>query len=59
MLTVVSLLSLLSLVSTNVLVAARPCLASDVNWNLYAFGFDGKDYNAGTKDSWGSGGRFY
>ncbi|KAF8919451.1 hypothetical protein CPB85DRAFT_1212617 [Mucidula mucida] len=55
MLTTVSLLSLLSLFSTNLLVEARPCLASDINWNLLAFGFDGKDYNAGTIDSWSSG----
>lgn len=31
---------------------ASPCIAFDANWNLYAFGLDGKDYNAGTQDKW-------
>ncbi|KAF8898018.1 hypothetical protein CPB84DRAFT_1681602 [Gymnopilus junonius] len=31
------------------------CVAFDVNWNLLAFGFNGKDYDAGTQDTWGSG----
>ena len=31
------------------------CVSFDLNWNLLAFGFNGKDYNAGTKDTWGSG----
>ena len=36
-------------------VRATPCVAMDINWNLYAFGLDGKDWSAGTQDSWGSG----
>ena len=34
---------------------ATPCVAMDINWNLYAFGLNGKDWSAGTQDSWGSG----
>jgi len=34
---------------------ASPCIALDANWNLLAFGFGGKDWNAGTQDSWSSG----
>lgn len=50
-----ALVSLL-LLSTSVSVQARPCLAFDINWNLLAFGLDGKDWNAGTQDTWtGSG----
>jgi len=30
------------------------CVAFDINWNLLAFGFNGKDYNAGTQDTWSS-----
>ncbi|PPQ90706.1 hypothetical protein CVT25_005014 [Psilocybe cyanescens] len=30
------------------------CVTFDINWNLLAFGFNGKDYNAGTQDTWGS-----
>ncbi|KZV65473.1 hypothetical protein PENSPDRAFT_131065 [Peniophora sp. CONT] len=36
-------------------VRATPCVAMDINWNLYAFGLNGKDWSAGTQDSWGSG----
>ncbi|KAF8181611.1 hypothetical protein BJ912DRAFT_608465 [Pholiota molesta] len=34
--------------------AAGPsgCVSFDINWNLLAFGFNGKDYNAGTQDTW-------
>ncbi|KAK1229237.1 hypothetical protein PQX77_007712 [Marasmius sp. AFHP31] len=35
--------------------AASSCLAFDSNFNLLAFNYGGKDYNAGTQDSWGSG----
>src|SRR5882757_7761769 len=35
-------------------VQASPCVAFDTNWNLLAFGFDGKDWNAGTQDTWSS-----
>jgi len=34
--------------------ATSGCVAFDVNWNLLAFGFSGKDYNAGTQDMWTS-----
>jgi len=33
-------------------VHASPCLTFDVNFNLLAFGFGGKDWNAGTQDVW-------
>jgi len=50
--TVVSLL----LLSTSATVRATPCVAFDINWNLLAFGLNGKDFNAGTQDTWtGSG----
>lgn len=32
------------------------CVTFDINWNLLAFGFNGKDYNAGTQDTWTSSG---
>ncbi|KAK7035365.1 hypothetical protein VNI00_011896 [Paramarasmius palmivorus] len=51
--TLLTLVSLLFCSSTAL--AASSCVSFDSNWNLYAFGFDGKDYNAGTQDSWGSG----
>jgi len=35
--------------------ALSSCVAFDVNWNLLAFNFDGKDYNAGVQESWNSG----
>ncbi|KAL1746570.1 hypothetical protein HDZ31DRAFT_33939 [Schizophyllum fasciatum] len=56
-LTAVSLsLSLLSFLgSAPVASAGSSCVAMDINWNLHVFGYGGKDYNAGTKDSWGSG----
>jgi len=31
------------------------CVTFDINWNLLAFGFNGKDYSAGTQDTWASG----
>jgi len=36
-------------------VRASPCIAFDVNWNLLAFGLDGKDWNAGAQATWASG----
>ncbi|KAH7904978.1 hypothetical protein BJ138DRAFT_1018344 [Hygrophoropsis aurantiaca] len=53
-----SLLTLVSLLlfSSSATVLASPCVAFDINWNLLALGLDGKDYNAGTQDTWtGSG----
>ncbi|KAI6006930.1 hypothetical protein EDD15DRAFT_2115260, partial [Pisolithus albus] len=50
-----TLVSLL-LISASTTVTARPCVAFDSNWNLLAFNLDGKDWNAGTQDTWtGSG----
>jgi hypothetical protein len=37
-------------------VRASPCLSFDINFNLLAFGFNGKDLNVGTQDVWASGG---
>ncbi|PIL27578.1 hypothetical protein GSI_10729 [Ganoderma sinense ZZ0214-1] len=36
-------------------VYADPCVAFDANFNLLTFGLNGKDWNAGTQDSWTSG----
>ena len=52
-LTLVSLL--LPAFSSLFRVAADPCIAMDTSFNLLVFGVDGKDYNAGTQDSWTSG----
>ncbi|KAI5119386.1 hypothetical protein M0805_001060 [Coniferiporia weirii] len=52
-LTVVSLL--LPALSSILPASAEPCVAMDINFNLLVFGVDGKDYNAGTQDSWTSG----
>jgi hypothetical protein len=53
------MLSLLTLVTLSLLapraVRATACVAMDINWNLLAFGLDGKDWNAGTQDTWASG----
>ncbi|KAI5990373.1 hypothetical protein EDC04DRAFT_2513423, partial [Pisolithus marmoratus] len=50
-----TLVSLL-LISASTTVNARPCVAFDANWNLLAFGLDGKDWNAGLQATWtGSG----
>ena len=38
-----------------VAVANSGCVAFDISWNLLAFGFNGKDYSAGTQDTWTSG----
>ncbi|KAF8656533.1 hypothetical protein AX16_002497 [Volvariella volvacea WC 439] len=50
-----SLLSLSILSLSSVALAGTSCVAFDVNWNLLAFGFGDKDYNAGTQDTWASG----
>ncbi|KIL62237.1 hypothetical protein M378DRAFT_179751 [Amanita muscaria Koide BX008] len=47
------LLSILSF--TRMALANSACVAFDISWNLLAFGFNGKDYNAGTQDTWTSG----
>jgi len=33
---------------------AKPCIIFDSNFNLYALGLDGKDWNANTQDTWSS-----
>ena len=40
-------------------VRASPCVAFDTNWNLLAFGLDGKDWNAGTQGTWATGASFF
>jgi hypothetical protein len=49
------LLILLTLSLTGLASAASSCVAFDIGWNLLAFGFNGKDYNAGTMDAWATG----
>ncbi|KAF7761478.1 hypothetical protein Agabi119p4_9470 [Agaricus bisporus var. burnettii] len=49
------LASLLLASLSSVVSAASSCIASDIHWNLLAFGFNGKDYDAGTQDSWTQG----
>ncbi|KAG1884370.1 hypothetical protein F4604DRAFT_1492889, partial [Suillus subluteus] len=39
---------------TSATVRASPCISFDANWNLLAFGLNGKDWNAGTQDTWSS-----
>jgi hypothetical protein len=34
---------------------ASQCIAFDSNFNLLAFNLGGKDWNAGTQDTWASG----
>lgn len=41
--------------SVNGATAPTGCVSFDTSWNLLAFGFNGKDYNAGAQDTWGSG----
>ncbi|KAI0053229.1 hypothetical protein FA95DRAFT_1552741 [Auriscalpium vulgare] len=50
-----SLLTLASLYLVPAAVRAEPCIAFDIDWNLLAFGLDGKDWSAGTQDQWASG----
>ncbi|GJJ10513.1 hypothetical protein Clacol_004739 [Clathrus columnatus] len=48
----VSIVALGSLVPR--VVDATACIAFDSNFNLYAFGFGGKDFQLGTQDAWSS-----
>ncbi|KAF8067652.1 hypothetical protein FPV67DRAFT_1780708 [Lyophyllum atratum] len=50
-----SLLTLVTLSLASVASAGNSCVAFDIKWNLLAFGFNGKDYDAGTQNSWASG----
>jgi hypothetical protein len=49
-------LTLVSLLHLVLPTFSSPCAVFDAKFNLYAFGLGGKDWNAGTQDSWGSGG---
>ncbi|KAH9831157.1 uncharacterized protein C8Q71DRAFT_782995 [Rhodofomes roseus] len=49
-----TLVSLFALAAAK-LAQATPCVSFDANFNLLVFGLDGKDWNAGTQDSWSSG----
>ncbi|KAJ7220509.1 hypothetical protein GGX14DRAFT_674937, partial [Mycena pura] len=53
--TVLTTATLFILSSAALVAAGSSCIAFDTSWNLLAFGFGGKDYNAGTSDQWGSG----
>lgn len=46
---------LLTISLVSVARAASSCVAFDISWNLLAFGFNGKDYDAGTVDTWATG----
>ncbi|KAJ7182703.1 hypothetical protein C8R43DRAFT_967771 [Mycena crocata] len=50
-----TLVTLFALSAPSAVLASSSCVAFDVNWNLLAFGFNGKDYDAGTSDTWASG----
>jgi len=47
--------SLLCLAISSAAEAASSCIAFDASWNLLAFNFGGKDYHAGTQDTWAQG----
>lgn len=47
--------SLLLLSLSSVASAASSCVAFDIHWNLLAFNFGGKDYDAGTQNTWTQG----
>lgn len=50
-----ALTSLLLLAVSSVASAANSCVAFDVQWNLLAFNFGGKDYDVGAQDTWAQG----
>jgi hypothetical protein len=47
-----TLVALFLLSVSQTVVGLSSCLAADSNFNLYAFGLNGKDYNIGTQDKW-------
>ncbi|KAJ7254639.1 hypothetical protein B0H12DRAFT_549169 [Mycena haematopus] len=49
------LVTLFALFAAPTALAGSSCIAFDTNWDLLAFGFNGKDYNVGTSDQWASG----
>lgn len=50
-----ALSSLFLLAVSSVASAASSCVAFDAHWNLLAFNFGGKDYDAGSQDTWAQG----
>ncbi|KAG5635514.1 hypothetical protein H0H81_010977 [Sphagnurus paluster] len=50
-----AVLTLVTLSLATVASAGNSCIAFDINWNMFALGFNGKDYNAGTQSNWASG----
>jgi hypothetical protein len=52
---VLALTSLFLLSLSSAASAASSCVAFDVKWNLLAFNFGEKDYDAGTQDTWSQG----
>lgn len=50
-----ALVSLFLLALSQSPVRASPCIAFDVDFNLFAFGLNSKDWNIGTQDVWTSG----
>jgi hypothetical protein len=46
------LIPLVVLSLSSIALASTSCVAFDVAWNLLAFGFGGKDYNAGPQANW-------
>jgi len=52
MLRLLAFVSLLLLTLSQSAVRASSCLSFDIYFNLHAFGFNGKDWNAGTQDLW-------
>jgi hypothetical protein len=55
MLSLIGFVSLLLLTLSQSPVSASPCVSFDVNFNLLAFGFGGKDWNVGTQGAWATG----
>ncbi|KAF8201128.1 hypothetical protein K438DRAFT_1758439 [Mycena galopus ATCC 62051] len=49
------LVTLFALFAAPTALAGSSCIAFDTNWDLLAFGYNGKDYNVGTSDQWASG----
>ncbi|KAJ7705366.1 hypothetical protein B0H17DRAFT_1037784 [Mycena rosella] len=49
------LFALLTIFASSAVLAGSSCIAFDTKWNLLAFGFNGRDYNASTSDTWASG----
>ena len=48
-------LTLVSLLNLVLPAFSSPCAVFDASFNLYVLGLGGKDWNAGTQDTWTSG----